>query len=110
MPADNSRPRPSQGKRTETGGPKLDNYQLEDRYLRESGRVFLTGTQALVRILLTQAALDRKLGLKAASLVSGYRGLSWKPVLNINWRLCKLLPERILSTAACLTSQTHVLE
>ena len=28
----------------------LDDYELTDRYRRESGRVFLTGTQALVRI------------------------------------------------------------
>ena len=28
----------------------LDNYELLDRYRRESGRVLLTGTQALVRI------------------------------------------------------------
>jgi len=54
--------------------PQLDNYKLEDRYLRESGRVFLTGTQALVRIPLMQAALDRKHGLNTAGLVSGYRG------------------------------------
>ena len=30
----------------------LDNYELADRYRRESGRVLLTGTQALVRIRL----------------------------------------------------------
>ena len=54
--------------------PQLDDYKLEDRYLRESGRVFLTGTQALVRIPLMQAALDRKQGLNTAGLVSGYRG------------------------------------
>lgn len=53
---------------------KLDNYKLEDRYLRESGRVFLTGSQALVRIPLMQAALDRKLGFNTAGMVSGYRG------------------------------------
>ncbi|MDO6823553.1 indolepyruvate ferredoxin oxidoreductase family protein [Marinobacter sp. 1_MG-2023] len=64
MSADLSRPDNSQ----------LDNYSLEDRYLRDSGRVFLTGTQALVRIPLMQAALDRKLGLKTAGMVSGYRG------------------------------------
>lgn len=39
--------------------PALDDYQLEDRYLRTSGRVFLTGTQALVKLPLMQAALDR---------------------------------------------------
>ena len=54
--------------------PQLDQYKLEDRYLREAGRVFLTGTQALVRIPLMQAALDRKQGLNTAGLVSGYRG------------------------------------
>lgn len=54
--------------------PQLDNYTLEDRYHRESGRVFLTGTQALVRLPLMQSALDRKRGLNTAGLISGYRG------------------------------------
>ncbi|WP_233271905.1 indolepyruvate ferredoxin oxidoreductase family protein [Paraburkholderia acidiphila] len=50
------------------------DYRLEDRYLREDGAVFLTGTQALVRILIEQARADRRAGLKTAGLVSGYRG------------------------------------
>ena len=41
----------------------LDNYELLDRYHRESGRVFLTGTQALVRIPLMQRTMDRAAGL-----------------------------------------------
>ena len=41
----------------------LDNYELDDRYRRESGRVFLTGTQALVRIPLMQRTMDRAAGL-----------------------------------------------
>ncbi|GAB4272413.1 MAG: indolepyruvate ferredoxin oxidoreductase family protein [Pararhodobacter sp.] len=49
-------------------------YALEDRYTRTSGRVFLTGTQALVRILLDQARRDRAAGLNTAGFVSGYRG------------------------------------
>jgi len=52
----------------------LDNYELEDRYRRESGRVFLTGTQALVRIPLMQRTLDRAAGLNTAGFISGYRG------------------------------------
>ncbi len=52
----------------------LDNYELADRYRRESGRVFLTGTQALVRIALMQRTLDRAAGLNTAGFVSGYRG------------------------------------
>ncbi len=52
----------------------LDNYELDDRYRRESGRVFLTGTQALVRIPLMQRTMDRAAGLNTAGFVSGYRG------------------------------------
>ena len=53
---------------------RLDAYELEDRYRRKSGRVFLTGTQALVRIALMQRALDRAAGLDTAGFISGYRG------------------------------------
>ena len=52
----------------------LDNYELLDRYRRESGRVFLTGTQALVRIPLMQRTIDRAAGLNTAGFISGYRG------------------------------------
>ncbi|RAR48199.1 indolepyruvate ferredoxin oxidoreductase [Paraburkholderia unamae] len=56
-------------------GRQIDtDYRLEDRYLREDGAVFLTGTQALVRILIEQARADRLAGLHTAGLVSGYRG------------------------------------
>ncbi|MEY8843165.1 pyruvate ferredoxin oxidoreductase, partial [Cribrihabitans sp. XS_ASV171] len=49
-------------------------YQLEDRYTLTEGRVFLTGTQALVRIMMDQARRDRDAGLNTAGFVSGYRG------------------------------------
>ena len=52
----------------------LDNYELDDRYRRESGRIFLTGTQALVRIPLMQRTLDSAAGLNTAGFISGYRG------------------------------------
>ncbi|MBB4040295.1 indolepyruvate ferredoxin oxidoreductase [Microvirga flocculans] len=54
--------------------PSLDSYELADRYARETGRVFLTGTQAIVRIVLDQARRDRAAGLDTAGFVSGYRG------------------------------------
>jgi len=53
---------------------RLDNYQLDDRYTRREGQVFLTGTQALVRIPLLQAGADKKHGLNTAGFISGYRG------------------------------------
>ncbi|GAA0848797.1 indolepyruvate ferredoxin oxidoreductase family protein [Marinobacter szutsaonensis] len=73
--------------------PQLDNYKLEDRYLRDSGRVFLTGTQALVRIPLMQAALDRKHGLNTAGMVSGYRGSPLGAYDQALWQAKELLDQ-----------------
>ncbi|MGO1748707.1 MAG: indolepyruvate ferredoxin oxidoreductase family protein [Marinobacter sp.] len=78
---------------TNQGSPQLDDYRLEDRYLRESGRVFLTGSQALVRIPLMQAALDRKLGLNTAGMVSGYRGSPLGAYDQALWQVKTLLDE-----------------
>ncbi|CAO3438339.1 indolepyruvate ferredoxin oxidoreductase family protein [Azospirillum doebereinerae] len=50
------------------------SYRLEDRYDRMEGQVYLSGTQALVRLLLLQAERDRRAGLNTAGFVSGYRG------------------------------------
>jgi indolepyruvate ferredoxin oxidoreductase len=57
-----------------TSDSPLDNYELEDRYIREQGRVFLTGTQALVRLPMLQRLRDRQRGLDTAGFISGYRG------------------------------------
>ncbi|MFN3602463.1 MAG: indolepyruvate ferredoxin oxidoreductase family protein [Dietzia sp.] len=50
------------------------SFSLSDRYTRESGTVFLTGIQALVRTVRDRARLDRRQNLLTASLVSGYEG------------------------------------
>jgi indolepyruvate ferredoxin oxidoreductase len=50
------------------------DYTLTDRYDLTEGRVFLTGTQALVRVMLDQARRDREAGLNTAGFISGYRG------------------------------------
>ncbi|MEZ4330862.1 MAG: indolepyruvate ferredoxin oxidoreductase family protein [Myxococcota bacterium] len=55
--------------------PAFDaDYALEDRYRIESGRVFLTGNQALVRLPLMQRQRDLAAGLSTAGFISGYRG------------------------------------
>lgn len=78
----------------------LDNYSLDDRYLREAGPIFLTGTQALVRILLMQKAMDERDGLNTAGFVSGYRGSPlggvdlalWQAQQHIDENNIKFLP------------------
>ncbi|MCA0399941.1 MAG: indolepyruvate ferredoxin oxidoreductase family protein [Proteobacteria bacterium] len=69
----------------------LSAYRLEHRYENASGRVFMTGTQALVRVLLDQARRDREAGLKTAGFVSGYRGSPLGAVDMELWRAKKML-------------------
>jgi indolepyruvate ferredoxin oxidoreductase len=53
---------------------KHSAVSLEDKYLADIARVYLTGTQALVRLPLLQRALDQKAGRNTAGFISGYRG------------------------------------
>ena len=78
--------------------PQLDlDYQLADNLTRESGRIFLTGTQALVRIMLTQARVDRERGLNTAGFVSGYRGSPLGGVDMAMWKSKKALDANKIS-------------
>jgi indolepyruvate ferredoxin oxidoreductase len=72
---------------------QLDNYELLDRYRRESGRVFLTGTQALVKIPLMQRTMDRAAGLNTAGFISGYRGSPLGAYDQELWRASQFLKE-----------------
>ncbi|MCL6619031.1 MAG: indolepyruvate ferredoxin oxidoreductase family protein, partial [Thermomonas hydrothermalis] len=50
------------------------DYTLEDKYRRRTGRVYLSGVQALVRLPLVQKLRDERAGLNTAGFISGYRG------------------------------------
>jgi indolepyruvate ferredoxin oxidoreductase len=52
----------------------LRQVSLDDKYDLAKDRVFLTGTQAIIRLLLMQRERDRLAGLATAGFVSGYRG------------------------------------
>lgn len=47
---------------------------LNDRFDLNKSPVLLNGTQALVRVMMMQAARDKRAGLNTAGLVTGYRG------------------------------------
>ncbi len=48
--------------------------KLTDRYTAESGSVYMTGIQALVRLPMDQMRADRRAGLKTGTFISGYEG------------------------------------
>jgi indolepyruvate ferredoxin oxidoreductase len=52
----------------------LRQVTLDDKYDATEGRVYLTGTQALVRLPLMQRQRDLAAGLNTAGYISGYRG------------------------------------
>ncbi len=58
---------------TPAAGPNAA-VSLDDRYALDAQRIFLSGTQALVRMALVQHMRDRAAGLHTAGFVSGYRG------------------------------------
>ena len=52
----------------------LAAVSLDDKYTLDSGRVYLTGIQALVRLPMMQRERDVAAGLNTAGFISGYRG------------------------------------
>jgi len=52
----------------------LESVTLDDKYALESGRAFMSGVQALVRLPMLQRVRDAQAGLNTAGFVSGYRG------------------------------------
>ena len=55
-------------------GRELADFTLEDRYTVDSGRVIMSGIQALARLPMDQHRADKRRGLRTASLITGYRG------------------------------------
>ncbi|GAA1456324.1 indolepyruvate ferredoxin oxidoreductase family protein [Williamsia maris] len=57
-----------------TAASDPQTFSLEDRYTRDDGTIYLSGIQALVRMVRDRARLDRRTGLRTASFISGYEG------------------------------------
>ncbi len=98
----------------------LRDYRLQDNLAATSGSVFLTGTQALVRLLLMQRRADEAAGLKTAAFVSGYRGSPLGMVDQQLWKAKQLLDtagvqflpaiNEDLAATACLGTQRVALD
>jgi indolepyruvate ferredoxin oxidoreductase len=64
---------------------------LDTKYTLESGRVYLTGTQALARLPMMQRERDLAAGLNTAGFISGYRGSPLGGLDQTLWRAKKHL-------------------
>lgn len=93
---------------------------LDDKYTKRSGRVFLSGVQALVRLPLMQRLRDQAEGLNTAGFISGYRGSPlggfdealWKAQKHLDANHVKFQPgvnEDLAATAVWGTQQVNLL-
>jgi len=92
---------------------------LEDKYTATTGRIYLSGVQALVRLMLVQKRRDAAAGLRTAGFVSGYRGSPlggldeslWSAGKHLKANDVKFLPginEELAATAVWGTQQVHL--
>ena len=73
---------------TKARSPKVS---LDDKWTRESGRVVMNGSQAIVRTMLEQKRRDSAAGLNTAGYVTGYRGSPLGNVDTAMWSAGKYL-------------------
>ena len=92
---------------------------LDDKYTLQSGRIFITGTQALVRMPMMQHLRDRAAGFDTACYISGYRGSPLGGYDQQLWAAKKFLQqhqivfqpgvnEDLAATACWGTQQAHL--
>jgi indolepyruvate ferredoxin oxidoreductase len=72
---------------------ELARVSLEDKYTLQSGRIYLSGIQALVRLPMMQRVRDRGAGLNTAGFISGYRGSPLGGYDNALWQAQRLLDQ-----------------
>jgi len=69
----------------------LATVSLDDKYTLTSGRAYLTGIQALVRLPLMQRQRDLAAGFNTAGFVTGYRGSPLGSVDQEFWKAAPIL-------------------
>ena len=98
----------------------LHDVALDDKYDLSKERIFVSGAQAVIRMLMMQRERDRRAGLDTAGFVSGYRG---SPLGGLDQQLWKArqqlrtsnivfqagLNEELAATAVWGTQQAELL-
>ncbi len=71
----------------------LAAVSLDDKYAADSGRVYIGGNQALVRLAIMQRQRDAAAGLNTACFISGYRGSPLGGLDQALWQARRFLDE-----------------
>src|SRR3954465_14376194 len=98
----------------------LHEVALSDKYDLSKERIFLSGAQAIIRMLLMQRERDRRGGLDTAGFICGYRGSPlggldqqfWKAKESLEAAHIKFEPglnEELAATACWGSQQTELL-
>jgi indolepyruvate ferredoxin oxidoreductase len=98
----------------------LHDVTLDDKFDLGKEKIFLSGSQAVIRMLLMQRERDRRMGLDTAGFVSGYRGSPLGGLDQQFWRAKRQLEaasvvfqpglnEELAATACWGSQQTELL-
>jgi indolepyruvate ferredoxin oxidoreductase len=71
----------------------MEAVSIDDKYALESGRAFMSGVQALVRLPLLQRRRDALAGHNTAAFISGYRGSPLGTYDQAMWQAKKYLAD-----------------
>ena len=99
----------------------LHDVALDDKFDLTKGRIFVSGAQAVVRMLMMQRELDRRMGFSTAGFVTGYRGSPLGALDYQLWRAKKQLQasdivfqpglnEELAATACWGTQQAEMMD
>ncbi|MFN3629570.1 MAG: indolepyruvate ferredoxin oxidoreductase family protein, partial [Casimicrobiaceae bacterium] len=69
----------------------IAEIKLDDRWTLPSGRVYMNGAHALLRLLMLQRQKDQLAGLNTAGFLSGYRGSPLGAIDQNAWKISKHL-------------------
>src|SRR5690606_39391984 len=72
----------------------LPIFALDDKFDLSKERIFISGAQAVIRMLMMQRERDRRAGLSTAGFISGYRGSPLGGLDQQLWRAKRQLQER----------------
>lgn len=71
----------------------LCHITLNDKYQAQTGRIYLSGIQALVRLPLVQRLRDQAAGINTGGFISAYRGSPFGGLDEAYWAAKKHLDE-----------------